>query len=149
MAAYNHTGLVVTDLERSKRFYQDVLGFTFWYEIQPPDGITGTLNSLEPPLGMTASYFVLEGFVLELLHYAAPGAVAPARLRTMNEPGLTHLSISVEDIHATAERAVAAGAHLIESSDIGVALFIRDPDGQLIELLPSTYRDRLPPRPDA
>jgi len=26
-------------------------------------------------------------------------------------------------------------------------LFIRDPDGQLLELLPSGYRDRLPPKP--
>jgi len=31
MTLYNHTGIVVTDLERSKRFYQDVLGFQFWY----------------------------------------------------------------------------------------------------------------------
>ena len=96
---------------------------------------------------MTASYLVLDGFVLELLHYGAPGATATPRPRTMNEPGLTHLSISVEDIHATAEKAVAHGGQLIGDSDIGVALFIRDPDGQLLELLPLTYRDRLPPAP--
>ena len=40
MAIYNHTGQVVTDLERSKRVYQDVFGFQFWYEIQPPDEAT-------------------------------------------------------------------------------------------------------------
>ena len=27
MPVYNHTGQVVTDLERSKRFYQEVFGF--------------------------------------------------------------------------------------------------------------------------
>jgi len=27
MAIYNHTGHVVTDLDRSKRFYQEVFGF--------------------------------------------------------------------------------------------------------------------------
>ena len=67
---YNHTGIVVTDLDRSKRFYQDVLGFQFWYEITPDDEMTAKLSSLQPPLGMTASYYVLEGFVLEFLHYS-------------------------------------------------------------------------------
>ena len=56
MGIYNHTGQVVTDLERSKRFYQEVLGFTPWYEITPPDEATAKLNCLEPPLGITASY---------------------------------------------------------------------------------------------
>ncbi len=147
MGTYNHTGHVVTDLERSKRFYQEVFGFKFWYEISPPDVPTAQLTSLTPPLGVTASYLTLEGFVLELMHYAAEGATAPFRARTMNEPGLTHLSLSVDDVHAAAAQAVELGGTVIEDSDIGAALFIRDPDGQLIELLPVAYRDNLPPRP--
>ena len=109
MSTYNHTGQVVTDLERSKRFYQEVFGFTFWYEISPPDDPTAKLSGLTPPLGVTASYLTLDGFVLELMHYSAPGAAAPFRPRTMNEPGLTHLSISVDDVRAAAERAVEYG----------------------------------------
>ncbi len=147
MGVYNHTGLVVTDLDRSKRFYQEVFGFAFWYEINPPDEPTAKLSSLTPPLGVTASYLVLDGFVLELMHYAAPGATVPFRPRTMNEPGLTHLSISVDDVRAAAERAAAYGGEIIEESDVGAAIFIRDPDGQLIELLPVAYRKRLPPKP--
>jgi catechol 2,3-dioxygenase-like lactoylglutathione lyase family enzyme len=147
MGTFNHTGHVVTDLERSKRFYQEVFGFAFRYEISPPDGPTAKLSSLTPPLGTTASYLTLDGFVLELLHYAAPSATAPFRARTMNEPGLTHLSISVDDVHVVADKAVEFGGELIEDSDLGVALFIRDPDGQLIELLPVSYRRSLPPRP--
>jgi lactoylglutathione lyase len=147
MAIYNHTGQVVTDLERAKRFYQEVLGFEFWYEITPPDEMTAKLNCLEPPLGITASYLTLDGFVLELMHYAATGAAAPYLPRAMNEPGLTHLSISVDDVRATAEKAAEYGAEIIEASDVGVALFIRDPDGQLLELLPATYRAGLPPKP--
>jgi predicted enzyme related to lactoylglutathione lyase len=65
----------------------------------------------------------------------------------MNEPGLTHLSVSVDDIHATATKAEIYGGQIVEQSDLGVALFIRDPDGQLLELLPGSYRDRLPPAP--
>jgi lactoylglutathione lyase len=146
-AAYNHTGQVVTDLERSKRFYQEVLGFRFWYEIRPPDEATAKLNRLSPPLGLTASYLTLDGFVLELMHYSAAGARSPYRERAMDEPGLTHLSISVDDVRATAEKAVAHGGQVVEESDIGAAIFIRDPDGQLLELLPASYRERLPPKP--
>jgi catechol 2,3-dioxygenase-like lactoylglutathione lyase family enzyme len=145
--AFNHVGHVVTDLERAKDFYQEVLGFQFWYEIQPPDGATAKLSSLTPPLGLTASYLILDGLVLELLHYAAPGATAPYRVRTMNEPGLTHLSIAVDDVHATAAEAVEHGGSIIDDSDVGVARFIRDPDGQLIELLTTSFRAHLPPKP--
>jgi lactoylglutathione lyase len=147
MGVYNHTGQVVTDLARSKRFYQEVLGFKPWYEITPPDEMTAKLSCLTPPLGVTASYLTLDGFVLELMHLSAPGSAAAFRSRTMNEPGLTHLSISVDDVRATAGKAVEYGGQVIEESDVGVALFIRDPDGQLLELLPVTYRDRLPPKP--
>ncbi len=147
MGTYNHTGLVVTDLERSKQFYQQVFGFRFWYEITPPDVPTAQLSMLTPPLGVTASYLTLDGFVLELMHYSAVGATLPFRPRTMNEPGLTHLSISVDDVQAAAGKAAEYGGQLIEESDIGAALFVRDPDGQLIELLPVSYRDRLPPKP--
>src|SRR4029078_3704610 len=105
MRAYNHTGQVVTDLERAKRFYQEVLGFALWYEIAPPDDAPTKLSGLTPPLELHASYLTLDGFVLELIHFAAPGATAAYRSRTMNEPGLTHLSISVDDVGAAAARA--------------------------------------------
>ncbi len=147
MGVSNHTGQVVGDLERAKRFYVEVLGFRPWYEISPPDDAVAKLSCLEPPLGVTASYLTLDGFVLELMHYSAPGAAAPFRRRTMAEPGLTHLSISVDDVRATAGRATEHGGEVVEESDVGVALFIRDPDGQLLELLPTTSRERLPPRP--
>jgi catechol 2,3-dioxygenase-like lactoylglutathione lyase family enzyme len=147
MITYNHTGQVVTDLEASKRFYQEVFGFELWYEITPDDEATAKLSCLTPPLGVTASYLTLDGFVLELLHYSAAGATAPFRPRTMNEPGLTHLSISVDDVRRTAEKADQYGGQIVEESDVGNALFIRDPDGQLLELLPAGYRTRLPPKP--
>ena len=67
----------------------------------------------------------------------------------MNDPGLTHLSISVDDVRAAAAKVVEHGGEIIEESDVGLALFVRDPDGQLLELLPADYRDRLPPKPVA
>ena len=145
MTTFNHVGLVVTDLARAKRFYAEALGFTFWYEITPPDDLTAKLNGLEPPLGTTASYFVLDGLVLELLHYRERAATS--RRRTMDETGLTHLSVAVDDIHEAADRVAQCGGSVVDETDIGVALFVRDPDGQLIELLPLKFRDGLPPMP--
>jgi len=147
MTVYNHTGQVVADPERSMRFYREVLGFRFWYQVSPDDMAVATLCSLEPPLSVTAYYLTLDGFVLELIHYAAEGAAAAYRPRTMNEPGLTHLSISVDDMHATARKAVEFGGTIIAESDIGGGLMIRDPDGQLVELLDMRFRDNLPPKP--
>jgi len=147
VSIYNHAGQVVTDLQLSKRFYQEVLGFKPWYEIQPPEHLVAKLSSLKAPLATTAAYLILDGFVLELIHYAAPGAVAAFRRRTMNEPGLTHLSIAVDDVRATAEKAVEYGGQIVEESDIGLGLMIRDPDGQLVELLHTGYRAGLPPKP--
>jgi catechol 2,3-dioxygenase-like lactoylglutathione lyase family enzyme len=139
LAVFNHIGQAVSDPQRSMRFYTEVLGFTFWYQLSPDDEGTSKLCSLPKPLGVTAYYLRLDGFVLELMHYSAPGAQAPYRSRTMNEPGLTHLSVSVDDIRATAEKAVEYGGEIIEESDLGLALMIRDPDGQLIELLGPDY----------
>jgi catechol 2,3-dioxygenase-like lactoylglutathione lyase family enzyme len=146
MAVYNHTGQVVSDPQRSMRFYTEVLGFRYWYQLSPDDDSVGKLCSLPKPLGTTAYYLRLDGYVLELMHYTAPGATAAYRPRTMNEPGLTHLSVSVDDIRATAEKAVEYGGTIIEESDLGFALMIRDPDGQLIELLGADYpANRVPP----
>jgi catechol 2,3-dioxygenase-like lactoylglutathione lyase family enzyme len=146
MSSFNHTGQVVTDLERSQRFYEEVLGFRYWYAIAPPDEPTAKLLGLAPPVGMQAVYLTLDGLVLELMQLTAPGATAEHRPRTMAEPGLTHLSISVDDVRATAARAVELGGAIVEDSDIGAALFIRDPDGQLVELLPTGYQQTRPPR---
>ena len=96
--AFNHVGQCVADLERSKRFYGELLGFTLDREIQPTDDLSAQLLGLTPPLGMTAAYLVRDGLVLELLHYAAAGQTQPFRPRALNEPGLTHLSVSVEDV---------------------------------------------------
>jgi catechol 2,3-dioxygenase-like lactoylglutathione lyase family enzyme len=142
-ARFNHVGQCVADLDRSKHFYCDAFGFVLEREIEPPDEGSASLMSLTPPLGLTAAYLVRDGLVLELLHYSAPGQTLPFRPRTMNEPGLTHLSLAVDDINAACARVVELGGEVIESSNIGAAVFVRDPDGQLVELLPMAYRQHL------
>jgi lactoylglutathione lyase len=141
--AFNHVGQCVTDLARSMRFYCELLGFALDREINPPDELSAELMGLEPPLAMTACYLVRDGLVLELLHYAADGQTRPYRARTMNEPGLTHISLSVDDLDETLTRVPDFGGVVIADSNIGAAVFIRDPDGQLVELLPMAYRRQI------
>jgi catechol 2,3-dioxygenase-like lactoylglutathione lyase family enzyme len=147
--AFNHLGQCVTDLDRSRRFYVEVLGFEPWREINPPDSPSDRLLQLEPPIGMTACYLRRDGLVLELLHFGDDGARPDLarqrdnRDRVMNEPGLTHISVSVDDIPATCARIREYGGEVLDGTDIGMAIFVRDPDGQLIELLPMSYRDHL------
>ena len=135
----NHIGLCVSDVDRSTRFYTELFGFTVESELRPPDDVTSKLLSLPAPLGMRAVYLRLGTFVLELLTYERPGGAAPWRERSMDEPGLTHLSFGVDDYRAALDRVEELGGTLIPSSDLGVAAMVRDPDGQLIEILPATW----------
>jgi catechol 2,3-dioxygenase-like lactoylglutathione lyase family enzyme len=140
--AFNHLGQCVTDLERSKRFYVELLGFVVEREIQPPDDLSARLLRLAPPLGMTACYLRRDGLVLELLHFAAV-APKPHPPRVMNEPGLTHISVSVDDVDDLLERVAGYGGEVLVDTNIGAACFVRDPDGQLVEILPMAYRRSL------
>jgi catechol 2,3-dioxygenase-like lactoylglutathione lyase family enzyme len=141
--AFNHVGQCVTDLARSKRFYCELLGFAFQREVNPPDDVSAKLLGLDAPLGMTATYLGRDGLVLELLHFAAPGRTAGYRPRAMNDPGLTHISLSVDDLEGVLAKIADYGGEVLPDTNIGAGVFVRDPDGQLLELLPMEYRRRL------
>ena len=132
----NHVGLAVADLERSRRFYVGALGFTEVRTLQPPDGVCSTLLRVPPPVGLTAVYLTRGDFTLELLHYERPGNPA-ARDRPMTEPGLTHLSMTTDDLAGTLAAVTECGGDVLADTDVGVAVMVRDPDGQLLELLAS------------
>ncbi len=139
MPVFNHVGHCVTDLDRAQRFYVDLLGFTLDRSLKPPDDPSAKLLRLEPPLGMEARYLSRDGFVLELMAFSRPGT--PRAERVVDQPGLTHMSFCVDDVAATVARVPDYGGEVLSDTDIGAAIFIRDPDGQLIELLPMSYRD--------
>jgi lactoylglutathione lyase len=139
--AFNHVGQCVTDLERARRFYVELFEFEVIRELQPPDDPSAKLLRLEPPLGMTALYLQRDGFVLELLHFSGrPGG--PYQARAMNDPGLTHVSLSC-DLERVVPRIGELGGEVLGDTDIGFGVFVRDPDGQLLELLPLSYAERL------
>jgi catechol 2,3-dioxygenase-like lactoylglutathione lyase family enzyme len=132
--SFNWIGVAVTDLDRSRRFYEELLGFTYQRQLAPPDGPTSQLCRVAPPVTLTAVYLQLDGFVLELLHFDREGN-PPARPRPMNQPGLTHLSVTVPDIRDVVARVPDYGGSVLSDTDLGAAVCIHDPDGQLIELL--------------
>jgi catechol 2,3-dioxygenase-like lactoylglutathione lyase family enzyme len=143
---FNHIGLCVADRERSRRFYEGLLGFQFWWELELPDEGTKTLLQLAGPIGVHATYLVRDGLVLELLDYAKREVHAGPE-RVMDQVGLTHLSLSVSDLAAVLTMVDSFGGAVVEATVTEQFAMIRDPDGQLIELLPDTWLANLPPRP--
>jgi lactoylglutathione lyase len=136
-ARFNHVGQCVTDLDRSRRFYVEVFGFEVARELQPPDQGSASLLRIDPPLGMTACYLKRDDFILELLHFSDAGVV-PGEERVVNQLGLTHVSLSVdpEDLEGVLTKVEAKGGEVLRDTDLaGKAIFIKDPDGQLLELL--------------
>ena len=133
-AVINHVGCCVTDLKRARRFYEGALGFRYERELRPPEGISSQLLAIPPPLGLTAVYLLHGEFTLELLHYDRQGNPEPRR-RPLNEPGLTHISITVDNMGDVLDAVPRFGGRVRTETNIGVGVFVEDPDGQLIELL--------------
>jgi catechol 2,3-dioxygenase-like lactoylglutathione lyase family enzyme len=143
---FNHVGLCVADRERSRRFYEGLLGFEFWWELEPPDEGTDKLLQLDTPIGLHATYLVRDGLVLELLDYSKREVNAGPE-RVMDQVGLTHLSMSVPDLAAVLTMVDSVGGSVVDSTVTQQSAMIRDPDGQLIELLGDGWLAVLPPRP--
>jgi lactoylglutathione lyase len=143
---FNHVGLCVADRERSRRFYEGLLGFQFWWEIEPPDDRTAQLVQLAEPLGTHATYLVRDGFVLELIDYSKREVRAGSE-RVMDQVGLTHISFSVSDLEGVLEKVESFGGVVVAETVSEGAAMIRDPDGQLLELLSDGWLLALPPRP--
>ena len=143
---FNHVGLCVADRERSRRFYEGLLGFQFWWELDAPDEGTAELLQLRKPVGLHATYLVRDGLVLELLDYLGRQVHAGIE-RVMDQVGLTHISFSVSDLDDVLERVELFGGAVVDGTVSEQSAMIRDPDGQLLELLPDGWLSVLPPRP--
>lgn len=111
----------VADLERSERFYVDVLGLEVTARIDTPD--VREVIVCSPGTGSQ----------LMLAMPTAPDA--PVRA----EGGLWKIFVETDDAPTLYDRAVAAGAEAVEPPKhlerfkVTIAL-VRDPDGHLLEL---------------
>jgi catechol 2,3-dioxygenase-like lactoylglutathione lyase family enzyme len=145
-----HIGICVADLERSIRFYRDLLGFQYLSELRVAGEPTNTLLELSD-VDLRAVYLERDGVRIELLNYASPPAEPPPRARRMNEHGLTHLSFRVTELAALKERLRSAGVKIVDRTYFefpafeAAAVMIEDPDGQRIELVQAPGDPAAPP----
>jgi catechol 2,3-dioxygenase-like lactoylglutathione lyase family enzyme len=120
----DHTNWRVKDVERSIGFYRDVLGLE-------PFGLEEYRRGEHPLVSLR----VTPGFIL---HLRPDPSFEP-----VSTGGYDHLALVVEgtNLDALAERLTDAGVEIEGTSEnvigargLGKALYVRDPDGYLIEL---------------
>ncbi|MGV0871579.1 VOC family protein [Mycolicibacterium sp. XJ879] len=134
----SHVGVRVRDLDNSLTFYR-VLGFAEVKRLTVPDEMAAGLLGLAPPIGFAAVYLRNGGVILQLLTFSGYPAPEEAE-RGMVGAGLTHVSIAVDDIAAAQAAVQAAGGTVVADPGGGFACMVRDPDGQLLELVHSRVR---------
>ena len=161
-----HTGLTVSDLDRSIAFYRDLLGLelvTRWESAQPylrtivgfPDAELRIALLRIPGVAAGGS-----GHHLELLEYRSPRGVR-GDPRTCN-PGNVHVSFMVEDLDAAYAELSARGVRF-KSAPVQIdhgrnrgakAVYLLDPDDITLELVQpsskgaSSSPSAPPPGPD-
>lgn len=120
ISSLHHVAVCVTDIERSKRFYGDVLGLK---EIaRPPFPFAG------------AWYEMADGRQLHLIVHDRPRT-----LRGTTEIDLRdgHLALGVADIDRAVAHLRAAGVECVERPQNVTPwkqIYVTDPDGNVVEL---------------
>ena len=135
-----HVGLVVSDLDRSRRFYSQALDLE---EVPRPANFT-----------FDGAWFRFGGTELHLLADAhATGGAGQPDPGLGAERGMTHhLAFEVDDLGSACARLADAGVELaggpMPRGDGYVQVFFRDPDGHVLELFQHTGEDQAdaPPR---
>lgn len=145
--AIDHLNIVVADMERSLRFYTEVLGFTKTKEahlegewIEHIVGLRGVKAH--------AVFIVSPGGEprIELLRYEAPAGTALTENSRANTLGLRHFALRVDGIAAMTEKLRSAGITVwgeptrvpngVVQFDTGnkTLVYFLDPDGVIVEL---------------
>jgi catechol 2,3-dioxygenase-like lactoylglutathione lyase family enzyme len=138
---FSHLGICVSDLDRSMRFYCEALGFERaeahavgdeFARLMELDGVSVRSQFLRRP-----------GMAIELLQFNAPEVTGDGIRRPMNQLGLTHISVRVDDIDAVAATVEAFGGTVAAETRTTMGLgdaaldfvYCADPDGVRIELM--------------
>ena len=141
MPLLHHTGLTVSDLERSLLFWRDAMGMDVLFQ-QEKDG--GYLEEIvgEPGAHVRMAHLAFggEGPRIELFQYLAPSG--GQHLSRPADQGFVHVCVACEDLDERMKRLVAAGGTPFSEPvviDTGVnrggrGVYLRDPDGHVVEL---------------
>ncbi len=140
--AADHTGITVSNLERAREFWQNVLGFEFSHSAhqtgERPEQITGVKGAeLKLAVLKTPS-----GHKIELLEYFAPSDRRRVDLRPC-DVGHVHVALTVDDLDAVLKKIAESGwkaagepQTLKQGPNAGKrVVYVRDPDGTTIELM--------------
>jgi len=114
-----HVGIRVHDLARSRQFYE-LFGFKLAWGPFGPDQVT----ALKHPSGFEINLIV-----------NAPKPKSPNILMDIPEKhaGFTHIALKIDNV-VTTEAALEAAGVSISGRRGKDALFVRDPDGNVVEL---------------
>ena len=135
----HHTAISTGDIERSLRFYRDLLGFKEVFSSKWDIG-TETTDKIVGLKDSSARVVMLRtgNACVELFQYATPEPKPGDINRPVCDHGITHLCLQVADIDAEYARLKTAGMRFhCPPQDIGGlrATYGRDPDGNVVELL--------------
>ena len=125
-----HVGISVSDMERSLKWYKEVLGFD---QLLKDDYV--------PPLGARICFIRgCGGFEIELFQYDAPKAIPSDRLvpnTDLQTIGTKHAAFETDDMPALNAHFVACGVDIAHevTMDGEAVMFVRDPDGVLLEFI--------------
>ena len=148
IVAADHTGITVTNLERSLAFWRDVLGFELSHRAHQTGERAAEITGVP---GAEISLAVLKtptGHKIELLEYLAP----PDRKHVDPRPcdvGSVHIALTVDNLDAVLNAIDAAGwkaAGKPQTLTIGPnagkrVVYVRDPDGTTIEFMQPPGKD--------
>ena len=145
--AVDHINIVVTDLERSVRFYTEVLGFRKTREADLQGEWIDRIVGLRGVKARAVFIVAPAGEPrIELLAYSAPAGTVFAENSRANTIGLRHIALRVDDMAATVERLRVAGVTVfsdpvrvpagVVQHDAGdkTLVYFLDPDGVILEL---------------
>ncbi len=138
----DHTGITVSNLERSLAFWRDVLGFTLSHTAHQKSELAQEITGVA---GAEIKLAVLKtpgGHKIELLEYLAPADRKRATLRPC-DVGSLHVALLVNDLDAVLAQIAASGWEatgkpqtLTKGPNAGKrVVYVRDPDGTTIELM--------------
>jgi len=141
--AADHTGITVSNLERSLEFWQNVLGFEFSHRAHQSGEMAEQITGVQGAELKLAVVKAPDGHKIELLEYLAPpDRKNDADLRPC-DVGKVHVALIVDDLDAVLERIVASGwkpagepQTLTSGPNAGKrVVYVRDPDGTTVEFM--------------
>jgi methylmalonyl-CoA/ethylmalonyl-CoA epimerase len=100
-ATLDHIGIAVGDLGQALAFYRDALGL----EVEPPEEVASQR--------VRAHVIRVGESTLELLESTSPDSPI-AKYAEKRGPGIHHIALRVDDIHAVLERLKERGVRLID-----------------------------------